>query len=86
MTSAFLDSPPDGPSMTDYDRAHIKLYLRLLDADAAGAGWREVAPILFGLDVEAHPDRAERIHAAHLARARWMTTNAPGELVGHPPR
>ena len=66
------DVPPAGDTLTDYDRAHAATYLRLLDAAAEGADWREVATIVLGLEVAADPARAQRIHAAHLARARWM--------------
>ncbi|MPR12643.1 DUF2285 domain-containing protein [Microvirga tunisiensis] len=48
MADDFLDSPPESEARTDYDRSHIKLYLRLLDAAADGADWREAAEILFG--------------------------------------
>lgn len=33
--------------MTAYDRTHLKLYMRLLDAEADGAPWEEAAEILF---------------------------------------
>ncbi|MFG1193473.1 DUF2285 domain-containing protein, partial [Xanthobacter flavus] len=39
MTDAFADTAPSASELTDYDRAHIKLYARLLDATADGAGW-----------------------------------------------
>ncbi|MBL8580211.1 MAG: DUF2285 domain-containing protein [Mesorhizobium sp.] len=77
----FLDRPPDCAVLTTYDREHMKLYLRLLDAAADGADWREAVHILFGLDPEGDPDRARRVHDAHLARARWMTTHGYRELV-----
>ena len=77
----FLDRPPDCAVLTTYDREHMKLYLRLLDAAADGADWREAVHILFGLDPEFDPDRARRVHDAHLARARWMTTHGYRELV-----
>ena len=69
----FSDAPPASDQITDYDRQHLKLYLRLLDAAAEGAAWREVAAAVFGLDVSADPERARRVHAAHLERARWIT-------------
>ena len=78
----FLDKPPSGASLTAYDQAHLKLYLRLLDAEADGATWEEVVELLFGLDPAADPDRAAKIHAAHLARAKWMTENGFCELLG----
>lgn len=77
----FLDQPPAGPALTAYDEAHLKLYVRLLDADAASADWREVVEILFGLDAKAEPERASRVYAAHLARARWMTEHGFGQLL-----
>ncbi len=77
----FLDEPPESAALTTYDREHMKLYLRLLDAAADGAAWREVVQILFGLDAEREPDRARRVHDSHLARARWMTTHGYRELV-----
>ncbi|AWC25183.1 hypothetical protein CO731_04677 [Aminobacter sp. MSH1] len=81
----FLDEPPESAELTTYDREHMKLYLRLLDAATDGADWREAVHILFGLDPECDPDRARRVHDTHLARARWMTTHGYRELVreGH---
>ncbi|WP_186398140.1 DNA -binding domain-containing protein [Stappia sp. P2PMeth1] len=77
----FLDEPPDCATLTDYDRAHMKLYLRLLDAATDGADWREAVSILFGLDPEREPERARKVHDRHLARARWMTTHGYRLLV-----
>jgi hypothetical protein len=64
---------PECLSLTPYDHKHLKLYMRLLDAAADGADWREAVSILFGLDPEKDPEEARRIHDSHLARARWMT-------------
>ncbi|WP_234053404.1 MULTISPECIES: DNA -binding domain-containing protein [unclassified Xanthobacter] len=69
----FQESPPLTARVNAYDEAHLATYLRLLDAAEEGVDWREVARIVFGLDVEADPARAKRIHDSHLARARWMT-------------
>lgn len=77
----FLDEPPESAALTDYDRAHAKLYLRLLDAAAEGADWREVASVLFKLDPEVDPERARRVHDTHLARARWMTEHGYRQLL-----
>ena len=38
------DSAPDDTTLTIYDEEHIITYMRLLDADAAGADWRKVEP------------------------------------------
>lgn len=78
----FLDQPPDGAALTAYDRAHLKLYLRLLDADAGGADWKEVVEALFGICTKTERARAERVHTAHLSRAKWMTQSGYSELLG----
>ena len=69
----FKDRVPESPQLTTYDESHLVDYLRLLDADAEGADWREAAALIFKIDVAAEPDRAKRMHESHLARARWMT-------------
>ncbi|WP_127074182.1 DNA -binding domain-containing protein [Pelagibacterium lentulum] len=81
MPKNIQDQPPDGLSLTEYDRAHMKLYLRLLDAASEGADWREVTAVLFGIDPQQDPKRARRMYEAHLARARWMTNNGYRQLV-----
>ena len=70
---SYLDAPPDAGTVTEYDLRHGKIYLRLLDAAADGADWREVVSVVMGLDPNADPERARRIHYSHLERARWMT-------------
>jgi hypothetical protein len=60
------------PVLTIYDEEHLITYLRLLDADAEGADWREVALVLH-LDPEHECDRARRAFETHLSRAKWMT-------------
>jgi len=77
----FLDDPPSGDQLTAYDREHMKLYLRLLDASRDGADWREIAEVLFGLDPSTDPQRCRRLHDSHLIRARWMTDRGYRELV-----
>ncbi len=73
MIEPFDDLAPSDDSLTEYDRRHVKLYARLLDATADGADRHEVVAVLFGIDAAQEPDRARRIHDSHLARARWMT-------------
>lgn len=73
-TLDFKDQPPESSGLTAYDEAHLVTYLRLLDAEADGADWREVVSIVFGIDPARDPERSKRMHASHLARARWMTT------------
>jgi hypothetical protein len=59
--------------LTAYDERHLVTYWRLLDADAEGADWREVARIVLHLDPELDFDRARRVFESHLSRAKWMT-------------
>ena len=70
--SGLRDRAPQDPGLTDYDRDHGVLYLRLLDAEADGADWREVVRILFEVDPFKDRGRAELMHATHLSRARWL--------------
>jgi hypothetical protein len=79
--SQFLDEPPQSLTLTSYDRAHMTLYMRLLDSARDGADWREAVQILFGLDAEHDAKRCRQIHDAHLARARWMADQGCRELV-----
>jgi hypothetical protein len=75
------DRAPSGDAFTLYDNAHLKTYLRLLDADKAGADWKEVARIVLGMDPEKEPERARTAWESHLARAKWMTTHGYKHLV-----
>jgi hypothetical protein len=51
------DTAPDEPFLTGDDELHLVTYLRLLDADAEGADWREVASIVLEIDPEKKPQR-----------------------------
>lgn len=75
------DGPPLTERVNDYDEAHFATYLRLLDADAEGADWREAVSIIFRIDPVAEPARAKRIYDTHLARARWMTKEGYRHLL-----
>ena len=82
MTSiAFDDQPPQSSNLTDYDRARLALYVRLLDAVEEGAEWTEVVRLLFGLDPNRDRERARRVYDSHLARARWMTEHGYRDLL-----
>jgi hypothetical protein len=72
------DTAPSDSVLTVYDEEHVITYLRLLDADAEGADWREVARVVLHLDPEQESDRARRAFDSHLARAKWMTSMATG--------
>jgi hypothetical protein len=81
----FNDAPPQLESITDYDKRHFVTYLRLLDAAAEGADWREAVSIIFDIDPTREPDRAKRIHHAHLTRAQWMTKSGYKHLLRSSP-
>lgn len=63
---------PVSDRITDYDRAHIAVYVRLIDADRAGAIWEEAAKVIFGKAAAREPERLRVQHETHLARARWL--------------
>jgi hypothetical protein len=65
------DLAPTAPEVTIYDEQHFVTYLRLLDADADGADWREVSQIVLHRDPAA--ERTRTCWESHLARAQWMT-------------
>jgi Uncharacterized conserved protein (DUF2285) len=67
------DTAPVEPFLTGYDEQNLVTYLRLLDADAEGADWREVASIVLKINPKKQPQRAKRVWESHLARAKWMT-------------
>jgi Uncharacterized conserved protein (DUF2285) len=76
-----LDEPPSSDALTPYDRVHMKLYLRLLDAETDGGDWKEVVKLLFGMNPSDDPARAELMHRTHLARARWMAQHGYRQLA-----
>jgi hypothetical protein len=75
------DTAPSGSVLTGYDQEHLVTYLRLLDADADGADWRDVARIVLHLDPDHESDRARRSFESHLARAKWMTESGYRQLL-----
>ena len=72
--------PPDA-LLTVYDEEHVITYLRMLDANAEGADWREVARIVLHLDPEREPDRTRKAFDSHLSRAKWMTEHGYRHLL-----
>jgi hypothetical protein len=62
------DTAPSDPVLTAYDEQHLIMYLRLLDADAKGADWREVTRVVLHLE-------------SHLSRAKWMTEQGYRHLL-----
>ena len=77
------DLAPSDPVLTAYDQEHAVTYMRLLDADAEGADWHEVARIVLHIDPERELDRARQAFASHLARARWVARHGYRHLLRH---
>ena len=67
------DEAPTGDTITVYDERHFVTYLRLLDADAEGADWTEVARIVLHRDPVTDESRTRHCWESHLTRAKWMT-------------
>ena len=72
---------PTNSALTEYDEEHIITYLRLLDAEKAGADWRKVARLVLHIDPERDPDRARQAFDSHMARAKWMTEHGYRHLL-----
>lgn len=77
----FLDEAPRAETVTDYDREHAAAYLRLLDAEAAGAAVPEICQVVFGLDAARHPEQARTMYESHLARAHWLRDHGYKNLL-----
>jgi hypothetical protein len=75
------DEAPNDQTPTNYDQEHLRTYLRLLDAEANGAAWGEVASIVLHIDPLREPERAHRVWESHLKRARWMMENGYRHLI-----
>lgn len=69
------DVAPSASILTGYDEERLLTYIRLLDAAAENADWREVSRIVLHIDASKEPERAFKAWETHLARARWMTTS-----------
>ncbi len=80
-SSEHAEAPPKSDNLTEYDRAQLKLYARLLDAEADGATLSEIVLYLFGIDASREPKRAQRVHASHLKRAHWIAQQGYRELL-----
>jgi hypothetical protein len=67
--------------LTTYDREHVSVYVRLLDAEADGADWMEASVTILHIDPIREPMRAYRAWETHLSRAKWMAENGYQQLV-----
>lgn len=75
------DTAPYADVLTRYDEEHLVTYLRLLDAEAEGADWQEVALIVLHIDPSQEHARAQRAWESHLARAKWLTEHGYRHLL-----
>ena len=75
------DLAPTDPTLTAYDEQHVVTYLRLLDAEADNADWREVARFVLHIDLVVEPNRARQAFESHLARAKWLTSHGYRHLL-----
>jgi len=75
------DVAPNEAVLTTYDEQHLVTYWRLLDAEAAGADWKEVARIVLHIDPDREQVRARNAFDSHLARARWMADHGYRHLL-----
>ncbi len=75
------DAAPTEERLTGYDEQHLVTYLRLLDAEAEAADWREVAQLVLRLDPARDPDHVRHVWESHLRRARWMTKSGYRHLL-----
>jgi len=66
------DEAPNEPHVTPYDEEHHVTYQRLVDAEAQGADWKEVALIVLHRDPSVEEARTRRCWESHLARAQWF--------------
>lgn len=67
------DEAPTGDTITVYDERHYVTYLRLLDAKAEDADWKEVARIVLHRDPVTEELRTRRCWQSHLERAQWLS-------------
>lgn len=75
------DLAPWSQTLTDYDRQHLLVYLRLLDARDEGADWREAAHLILRRDAGVDEAAARRCWETHLERAQWMTETGYKDLL-----
>lgn len=79
-TPQLADEPPWTDDLTAYDEAHFTLYMRLLDAIAAGATEAEICSELLAIDASQEPARAHLRFESHERRARWFLTDGSRHL------
>lgn len=82
IESVVADHAPKANQLTPYDETRLCLYLRLLDAEAEGADWREVTRMILNRDPAEEPERSHLCWSTHLTRAHWIAAKCYSELFG----
>ncbi|HSZ74699.1 MAG TPA: DUF2285 domain-containing protein [Rhizomicrobium sp.] len=80
--SLVADAAPTSEYLTDYDKIHMLVYIRMLDAADEGAAWQEVCSILFQIDARKEPQRARQVYDSHMQRAEWFSRQGYRDLLG----
>ncbi len=81
LNHEIADDVPWSETITDYDERHLIVYLRLLDAVAAGASDEAMSRNVLGIDPTREAERARNALASHLRRARWMSEKGYRHLL-----
>jgi hypothetical protein len=81
LNPEIADDVPWSDTVTEYDMAHVVVYLRLLDASDDGAPDGDMCRMVLGIDPAKEPERARKALESHLRRARWMTENGYRQLL-----
>ena len=76
------DRPTHALTLTEFDEAHLPIYLFVIDAINAVYDWKFVAKELWG---NAQPKDAEGIVSDFVKRAKWMTTEGYKHLWASSP-
>jgi hypothetical protein len=80
LDPSVADEAPHATALTGYEQ-HAITYLRLLDAEAEGADWTEVARIVLHIDPAEEPARARKAWDSHLTRAKWLVEQGYEHLL-----
>lgn len=81
LNPEIADEVPWSDQVTSYDERHLVVYLRLLDARAAGASVDDMSRIVLGIDPRKEPARAKKALESHMRRAQWMTEQGYQHLL-----
>jgi hypothetical protein len=75
LNAKVADTAPEKPTLTPYDEQHAVTYVRLLDAEKAGADWQEIASIVLHIDPVSEPiGLAVPMIVTWLAQNGWRAT------------